>query len=318
MMAMQVVYAVTSGGGDMYSAMTHVSAASVRLSNPSARIVVACDVVTAGSLKAAKSPLVDEVDQLLVCETPDGDATFRNRFVKTRLRNVVDGAFLFLDSDTLVRGDLTPVFEMQCDIAGTRNHSLQTFREQIWEADLKVLDELAWRTRDTIYVNGGVLLYQDTVVAHEFGKMWHDLWLESSRRSGGYRDQPALNAAILRSGVDLAVLDDKYNAQIRRNLAAGRGAVVWHYYSSAELAAITEFEVEVGRIADGASLDVQRIRRLMSSEHPLRRRSWLDDWFAGRMMRRAEISEIDQLWLTGRRGQFLRRKTGEILRRWGR
>ena len=40
--------------------------------------------------------------------------------MKTRLREIIEGPFLFLDSDTLIRGDLSPIFFLDTDIAGAR------------------------------------------------------------------------------------------------------------------------------------------------------------------------------------------------------
>lgn len=92
---MRVIYVVSSAGRDFYSAMTRVSVASLRLTNPRVRIDLVCDPVSEPAMRAVGDPLLDEV---VVCDAPPGGAAFRNRFVKTRLRAAVDGPFLFLDS----------------------------------------------------------------------------------------------------------------------------------------------------------------------------------------------------------------------------
>ena len=43
---MKIVYAVTSGGRDLFSVMTRLSAASVRLTHPGASIVIVCDAAS--------------------------------------------------------------------------------------------------------------------------------------------------------------------------------------------------------------------------------------------------------------------------------
>ena len=66
----RVVYAVTSSGRDFFSAMTRVSMASLRLSNPFVAISAVCDAASLVALRRSRDPLLNEVDELLVCETP--------------------------------------------------------------------------------------------------------------------------------------------------------------------------------------------------------------------------------------------------------
>lgn len=103
--------------------MTRASIASLRVSNPSVGITIVCDAVSGRALRYSADPLLDEVDDIFISDTPDGSPGYRNRHVKTRLRQIMEGLFLFLDSDTFVRGDLSPIFSLDADIAGARNHS---------------------------------------------------------------------------------------------------------------------------------------------------------------------------------------------------
>jgi len=84
---LHVVYCLTSSGGDHYEPMTRVSLATVRLTNPSVRIEIACDHQTHQALQASGSQLFREADAVHGFPTPHGPPTFRNRFVKTQLRN---------------------------------------------------------------------------------------------------------------------------------------------------------------------------------------------------------------------------------------
>ena len=89
---MHVVYALTTDGVDLFSTSTRVSAASVRVSNRNVRLTVVCDRASAAAMVARGDPLPNEVDQLVVCEAPDGSGTFRNRFIKTKLRSSTGGS----------------------------------------------------------------------------------------------------------------------------------------------------------------------------------------------------------------------------------
>jgi predicted homoserine dehydrogenase-like protein len=65
------------------------------------------DAASGRALAKSSERLLAEVDKVVVSETPAGSPEYRNRHAKTRLRQLIEGPFLFLDSDTLVRGDVT-------------------------------------------------------------------------------------------------------------------------------------------------------------------------------------------------------------------
>jgi hypothetical protein len=270
----RVVYVVTSAGRDLHSSMTRVSAASVRLTNPGCTITLACDSRSATAMKSSDDPLLKEVDEFLSFDTPEGDRVFCNRFIKTSLRNRVDGSFLFLDSDTFVRKKLNGLNLIDCDIAAARNHSASTISEQIWEEDAATVRLMGWQTRNDAYLNGGVMLFQDTPSAHQFAEDWHRMWLDACQITDRYRDQPALNAALANSGVKLAILPDEFNAQIKRRVSI-HDAVIWHYYASVNDEPLTAFEALVQRVLSGQGIRTTEIEEMVRSKHPWHSRSML-------------------------------------------
>jgi len=298
---MTVVYALTSNGQDIYTAMTRVSVASVRVSNPSVNITVACDTVSDRAIRFTNSPLIKEVDNWIVCQTPEGDAGFRNRHVKTRLRQIINGPFLFLDSDTFVRGDISEIFGLDTDIAGSPNHSKDTLEEQIWEQDAAVLTAMNWQVGSKVYINGGVMFYNDTQKAFQFSADWHRRWLLSYERLQNYRDQPALNSALFTTEVRLKVMSHDFNVQIRQSLSVNKEPIVWHYYSSVNRDAITAFDILVQKILEGAQLDLTAISKMISCRHPWRCDSKIDDWIARRVITRGHINEWEATWFSGRK-----------------
>ena len=300
-MQSKVIFAITSQGNDFYSATTRVAVASLRISNPSLLLVVACDRDTDLALKQARDPLIKEVDEWLIVDTPNGNAYFRNRYVKTSLRSFVDGPFLFLDSDILVRGDLKEIFALDTDIAGARNHSRIAFSEQVWAKDSAALDAMGWTIGKEVYVNGGVIFWNDTQGARQFGAEWHRRWLKSFVERGYYRDQPALNSALHDTQPQITVLPDCYNAQIKMNPSMAKDAIIWHYYSAITGRAITAFEVIVAKLLRGNKLDNSVIKKIIAHRHPWRHDFWIDDWIANRVMQRGRFKEWEIVWLSGKR-----------------
>jgi len=305
----KVVYAVTSSGRDIYSVMTRVSVASIRISNPDFAIVLGCDDHSVVAMRQGRDPLLDEVDELLVCRTPPGDSAFRNRFVKTQLRLLVDGPFLFLDSDTLVRDNISEVFLLDTDIACAPNLSKDNIEKQLSVYGEEIL-LMGWSHRQDVFVNGGVIFYNNTRGAALFAENWHLKWRDvsssclplSSYAATEYRDQAALNAAIFDTAPRLEILPHRFNAQLKYSPGIVSSAVIWHFQFSQRDEPITEFERLVLKLLKGAELQRSHVESLIQRDHPWTRDSWLDDLVARRVIKNGGfLYDSDTLWFRGHR-----------------
>ncbi|MEB3330941.1 MAG: hypothetical protein VKI83_00395 [Synechococcaceae cyanobacterium] len=321
----QVVYCLTSDGDDLYAAMTQVSAATLRLTNPGAVIRVVVDPASAAALRSQRHGLLELLDGLEERPVPEGfAATARNRWLKTQLRLLLEGPFLFLDSDTVVRepiGGLIPS-GAAADLAAAANNSQEEPAQQIWEDDADALRRLGWSEplralaaaaapaasgmpAALPYCNGGVLGYADSPGAHAFARCWHQLWLEGLERLGRPRDQPALNTAIQRSGVRLQPLPARCNAQYKANLAVLRDAAIWHSYASFGEAPLTLFLACALRVQQGKRLGPGLLQRLVHNWHPWMRNRPGHDRIVRRALRRGGFSRREQLWMGGQYRQAL-------------
>ncbi len=291
---------LSAEGPDVHFAMTRVSVASLRVSNPQVRIEIVCDENTDAVSRQARDPLRDEVDSWIVQVTPPGSPGYRNRFLKTRLRESLRGSFLYLDGDTFVRADLSQLFVLDTDVAAARNHSADTVAGQIWVEDAETCRRMGWPVGHREYLNGGVLFQADTRGARAFADTWHRLWLSSAATTGSYRDQPALNTALMEAAPRLEVLPHRFNAQIRGNLGVSLDAVIHHYYSSSP-GAPTAAQLLAERLLGGAPLPRSEIAAMVRRPHPWRHTSWIDGWFASRCARKTSLDRADELWLSGHR-----------------
>jgi hypothetical protein len=260
-----------------------------------------CDPESVVALQRKRDPLLGDVDEWLTFETAPGDAAFRNRFLKTNLRNLIDGRYLFLDSDTLIRGDLSEIFSLTSDIACAANHSKRQLERQVSEDDKAVLKAMQWQTRDDVYVNGGLMLCNDTPDARRFAADWHRRWRACYERTERYRDQPALNAAIFATGPNLVTLPPRFNAQIKIAPETAAEAVVWHFYTSLNARPITTFELLLERVLKGSDFAPAEIESMIRRVHPWRRTSWVDDYAAKIVSRKEYLSESDYSWFDGHR-----------------
>jgi hypothetical protein len=296
-----IVFAITSNGFDVYTAMTRVAIASIRLTNPGFTITVACDSASNIALTKIDHPLLKEVDHWKVVDTPQGEDLFRNRFVKTSLRSVISGPFLFLDSDILVRGDLSPIFEIDADIAGARNHSCEILKEQSGDKDQEILVAMNWQVSDKVYINGGVIFYNDTPKAYQFGKTWHNNWLQDYSIHKRYKDQPALNASLFECQLNMNILDDKYNAQIERSVKVAWDAKLWHYYFSGICSDLMQSEFKSGKKEFQNYINLAELKKMIKRKHPWRRECFIDDLVARKINKQGYMTHFDQTWVQGHR-----------------
>src|ERR1039458_1554653 len=211
--AFTVAYVITSDGHDNFADMALVSMLSVRISNPGLRIVAVCDEKSAGAIQAAKHRLLQVCDNLITVPTPDGEGTFRNRWIKTQLCAYVSGNVLHLDADTLVRESLADLPTLVSEFGAVANHNGATLSDQFWGDDRQILESMGWPSNFEAYVNGGVFFFKSCACVREFFAKWHELWLAGVAANGRLRDQPSLNSALALSRVAVRILPSGYNAQ---------------------------------------------------------------------------------------------------------
>lgn len=275
-----VCYVLTSDGTDSYADMNLISAWSVRASNPLVRLVVLSDTVTQKALEVRRHPILTEVDEFQSIEVPPASLGFKNRYIKTSLRSRLEGPFLFLDGDTLVRDDLTPIFETEAALAGVPNHSGSGHPSEMPETERVIFKEMGWDFPEKYYVNGGVLFFSEHPDAYRFCDLWHKRWLECSEKTGRHFDQVSLNRALADSRADFAWLDRRFNAQVHARPSCAWGAAIWHIYLSGHHASPkTVLDDCLKRMRSGRPVNRFLVAEACQREHP-----WLVsnpvDWIA--------------------------------------
>jgi|688.fasta_scaffold241724_1 hypothetical protein len=295
-----VVYAVTSVSNDYYSAMTRVSITSLRHFNPQCHVTIALDSESLENLSSKKDPLLNEADSVLEVSTPEGCPQFRNRFVKTSLTNHIAGPFLFMDSDTLVRSDVSEIFRPIADIQGCLNHSHVNPTWQINKSDIHTLALMNWATWKSQYINGGLIYYSGSEKSHNLGKLWHSNWLASFSKTGSPKDQPALNAALASLNPSFNLLPIRFNAQIKINSLCALNAVIWHYYSSFDSPPITHVEALINQASNGFSSFKDDVVRIAKMETPwIRCDSFIGSYFLKSLNTKSHIDQCTLKYLEG-------------------
>lgn len=270
----KVVYCLTSTGEDIYEAMTRVSLATLRRTNPSANAVIACDTSTYANLQYHKSRLFSEADSIQSFHTPEGGPSFRSRFIKTQLGRLVDGPFLFLDCDTVVRGSLAPLAAMNVDVAAAPNKSGDTLDEQMNDQDLTLAPEFGSALHQP-FVNSGVIFYGGSHASVSLANTWHQTWLANFNVTGLYYDQAPFNFCLNTiAGLNYSTLDHAYNFQYyfksTSELILASKARIWHAYSSLDPYALDRFIFTCRQVFKAKPMQIRDrfIRGLVTSNSP--------------------------------------------------
>jgi len=303
---MKIVYVLTSDCNDIYADMTLISLWSLRQSNPKAYIILICDENTVEAIEQHKHRIAEEPDEIISVKVPRASPGFRNRYIKTTIRQRLDGLFLYLDSDTLVRGDLDLIFTNDALLAGVPNHNETVLTCKIPISEIQIFEKMGWDLSSNYYVNGGVLLFADSPEVHKFCNLWHEKWLECSSKMGIHRDQPSLNSAIHESKIDFTWLDHRYNAQVHARPNKAWQAVIWHIYlSDLHASPKTVMDKAIKDFRNKNSLSAADISKYCRYQHP-----WLIqnplDWLAvyclNKDSRILGPNRWERLWLANQYG----------------
>ena len=264
----QFVYCLTSRGRDSFSVMTRISIASLRLFNAGAVVVLIVDSDSLQRLQEAGDPLLDCVDRIVPVQLGSAPDRVRSRMLKIQTRQLVQGRFVFLDGDTLVRGSLGLLFRIGEDVGAVVNHCAGVPMDQVGVGDRAVIEAMGWTWKFGQYCNSGVIAFNDTHGSAAIGTLWSRLWHEGLLKTGVHVDQPAFNHALAESGARFSVLSPGYNAQLTVRPLSVLGASVWHYYSSAPNQSKTDHGQLVASVVAGRDFELEDVRRLARAIHP--------------------------------------------------
>jgi len=231
---MQYLYVLTSTPNDIYYEQFLLSAASLKLIMPDAKTVLLCDSKTKDTLTGNRREYEKLVSKTITVEAPDNLNQIEvSRWVRTSMRRLVQGDFLFLDGDTIVTDDLSSISEMNISFAACLDkHSLidrHAKSKNIIEMDKKLGFNSHLSNR---HYNGGVLFCADTSETHKIFDRWHELW-HFSKSKNIVRDQPSLNMAIYENISVFTELDGTWNCQIAYNgLPYLANSKIIHYFAT--------------------------------------------------------------------------------------
>lgn len=232
----QIVYVLVANEKNLYLEEMWVSIFSLRRHHPEATVKVLMDIETKEYLSRFPQ-LTSMIDETVVVQTPAGyNAKQRSRQIKTTIRNVLKGDYIFIDTDTVICRPLDGIVE---DIA-----EMKDFKgiAAVREGHVTMKDTLFPPTgtvkrifdidisQSPLMTNSGVMFVADIPFTHEFYKRWNENWKRSCFEKGNSQDQPSLYATDCQYGYVIRELSGIYNAQVAMSLKYYADAVILHWW----------------------------------------------------------------------------------------
>ena len=227
---MKFVYVLTSKEDDYYLEECIISMLSLKKYNPKAEIIVLTDNQTEKTLVGFRGK-VREIASKVITEHYDDKITqkVRSRLLKTSMRRLVSGRFLFIDTDTVIADSLEIAESMNADIAMVLDKHVSISEHYLY----KVLQGNAKKMNyaagfEDKHFNSGVIYVNDSVAAYQFFDLCHLLYKESLKKQIDI-DQVSLNEANARMKGVIFELDGTWNVQINCGLKYISEAKIIHY-----------------------------------------------------------------------------------------
>lgn len=227
----KIVYVLVSDDSDYYYEQVMLSIRSLIEYNPKARIEVLVDEATFASLKGNREAIKQYADVLEVDTPSDFDKMRRSRYLKTNMRNLVAGDFLFLDCDTVLCESIEGIDKLDVNLGmvADLNGPLLLDDEGAISKGLKAgFPDFTGKP----YFNSGVIFVKDTDENRRFFSSWYENYLKSESH-GVFNDQPALCQTNAEFGNIVSEMPGIWNCQFRmKGFPYLKKCKVMHYYAN--------------------------------------------------------------------------------------
>lgn len=231
-MKTKIVYVVVSSPEDVYLEQAFVSMYSLKFHMPDAHIILLTDKLTSETLTGIRKKEVKYADEIIVRDL-DGrvyNAQQRSRLLKTSIRNLIEGDYLYIDCDTVISRPLNDIDCVSAEIAACYDSHCTFMDNPYREMNLQLGKRLEWPMieQEIVFYNCGVLYVKDVPVTHEFYCHWNAYLIDGYKNSV-YKDQPSFAKANYRMGHIVQKLDDEWNCELKHGIRYLKDAYIVHY-----------------------------------------------------------------------------------------
>lgn len=234
-MKTKLVYVLTCAPEVTYIEQALMAVWSARYHNPAAHIVLLTDDKTDELLVGVRGELLNYVtEKIVVPFDTDKNMHYRSRWLKTSVRKLVKGDYLFVDCDTITMCDLSPIEQIDAEIAMCRDENVNIADEDYAAAKpmIENCKQIGFDvTKEKYYFNSGVMYVKDTETTHKLYERWHKLWQEGVSK-GINLDQPTFAKANYDMGHPVVLLEDRWNCIVQTQIAEVYSAYILHFWHS--------------------------------------------------------------------------------------
>jgi len=197
---------------------------------PQARISLLTDTISHPILTQSPTQILTLVDDCQVVPLEQPEMLVRSRELKTRARCLLEGDFVFIDSDALPIRPFAEVFAQDFEVAAVLDrNSIRPFPHfPDWFNGL--FDQLGWARPTRHYFDSGLVFWKDTPGTRRLSQLWTEAWRHQQVLSGRHFDQPSFNHVLDHHQAHTLVLDVSYNAMLRASPWFGKAAKILHFH----------------------------------------------------------------------------------------
>lgn len=235
-MKTKIVYVVASHDDDIYMEQAIVSAWSACHYTSNCQIEMVCDQDTFATLESGIRAQYKELfNKIHVREfQPEQSMKERSRWLKTTLREIIKGDYLYLDTDTVVCEDLSYVDDFTFDLGMVLDGNVELKQSIFNEWVISQMQEMynINVSEETQYFNSGVVFARDCQCTHSFYHLWNELWVSSLQHFHRLRDQQPLMRANIDMGYVIKEMSGDLNCQVLESIKHLHTAHVVHFYNN--------------------------------------------------------------------------------------
>lgn len=214
-MTTKLVYVLTCAEDKYYIEQALIAVFSARHWNPEACIVLVVDDKTDLLLTGNRAEILNYISEKIIVPFEDSSLSpmYRSRWMKTSVRQMVKGDFMFVDCDTIVCKKLSEIDAFDCKVGAVlESHLLvedycDSLKKKALTANAQLGVDLE---EEREYYSSGVLWVKDVPDSYRLFELWHLYWLQSEA-IGLPIDQPSLAKANRECGHVISRIPDVYN-----------------------------------------------------------------------------------------------------------
>lgn len=232
----KIVYVLVSSPDDCFYEQLLMSLYSLRLYNKDAFVELVVDSNTNESLVGFRSQIDDYIDKRNVVDVSSKYTQIqKSRYLKTNLRQLVEGDYLYIDLDTVICDDLSDIDKLSGNICATSNgnSAIKVSNSADFEYMLTKANKMGYDFIGCEYYNAGILYVKDNDLTQAFYRDWFDYYQKCVER-GVDMDQISFCKVNALHNNFISHMPEEWNCQIQRRglLLTGKKKII-HYYTNA-------------------------------------------------------------------------------------